>query len=310
VTGPAAQARARPLDVRRLELLEHVDRAGTISSAADALNFTYSGLSHRLRQLESELGTALVRRGPRSATLTDAGRVLMAHGVFVRERLAEAEREIHAIAGLRAGRLRMATFRSAGELVAGAVAYFSAHWPQVALTLREGEPEDYVALVRSGEIDLALTFEYVGAAATAHDRLALERLLTEEIVAVLPAGHRLAGCERIALAELAEEPWVNASPRCAFATFMVAACRRAGFDPEVRIATDDFRIAGSLVAGGIGVTLMPRMATVGLTPRCAVRDLDGERLLRRIHAAHRPGGERAPAVARMLGVLRELSSDG
>jgi DNA-binding transcriptional LysR family regulator len=309
VTEAAGDLRARPLDVRRLELLEHVDRAGTISAAADALNFTCSGLSHRLRQLESELGTALVSRGPRAATLTDAGRVLMAHGVFVREQLAHAEQEIRAIAGLQAGRLRMATFRSAGELVAAAVAYFSAHWPQVELTLREGEPEEYLPLVRRGEIDLALTFDHVTGAASADEPLAREPLRTEEIVVVLPAGHRLVGHERIPLAELAEEAWINASPRCAFATFTVAACRAAGFEPRVRIATDDFRIAGSLVGGGIGVTLMPRMAAAALTPRCVAREVAGDRLSRRIYAAHRPGGERAPAVARMLGVLRELSSD-
>lgn len=303
-------ASPRPLDVRRIELLEHIDRGGTISAAADALNFTCSGLSQQLRQLEAELGTELVRRSARAATLTEAGRVLMAHGTFVRERLARAEREIRAIAELRGGRLRMATFRSAAELVAEAVTYFRAHWPDVDVTLREGEPEEYLGLVRAGELDLALAFELDGVDARPDERLALTPLHAEEIVVVLPADHPLAARERIPLPALAGESWIGATERCAFAAFTRAACRAAGFDPEVRLTTDDYRIAEALVAGGAGVTFMPRSAASALTPRCAARGLAGRRPHRRIFAAHRLGGERVPAVAQMLSVLGELRGDG
>lgn len=302
-------ASPRPLDVRRIELLEHVDRGGTISAAADALNFTCSGLSQQLRQLEAELGTELVRRSARAATLTEAGRVLMAHGAFVRERLTRAEREIRAIAELRGGRLRMATFRSAAELVAEAVTYFRAHWPDVELTLREGEPEEYLGLVRSGELDLALAFELDGVVTPADDRLTRTPLHEEEVVVVLPAAHPLAARDRVPLAELAGEAWISATDRRAFAAFTTAACRAAGFEPDVRLATDDYRIAEALVAGGAGVTFMPRSAASALTPHCAARGLAGRRLHRRILAAHRLGGERAPAVARMLQVLQELRGD-
>jgi len=304
-------ARGRPLDLRRIELLEHIERGGTISAAADTLNFTCSGLSQQLRLLEGELGTALVERSPREATLTDAGRVLMHHAAYIRERLELAEREVREIAQLRGGQLRIATFRSVGEtLVADAVAYFCAHWPGVRLALRAGEPEDYLPLLRAGEVDVALTFAYDGVDSPVLDqRLALAHLCDDEMVVVLPAGHRLARYERLPLEALRHDRWIVSTPRCSVQAFTARACRAAGYEPRVVLATDDYRIAQALVACGGGVTFLPRLATRALHAGCAVRPLEGDGLFRHIYAAHRVGGERSPALARMLEVLREIGRD-
>ncbi|ADB49090.1 LysR family transcriptional regulator [Conexibacter woesei] len=305
-------ARPHPLDLRQVVVLEHIDRGGTISAAADALNFSCSGLSQQLRRLEGEVGTELVSRSPREATLTPAGRVLMNHAVYIQERLAAAEREVREISQLRGGRLRVATFRSVGEtLVADAVAYFRAHWPGVRVTLREGEPEDYLHLLRSDEIDIALTFEYDGVESTVLDqRLTLARLCEDEMVVVLPASHRLAGYDRLPLDGLRHDRWVVSTPRCSVEAFTAQACRAAGFEARVLMATDNYRIAQALVAHGDAVTFLPRLATRALHPGCVARPVGDGGLFRRIYAAHRVGGERAPALARMLEVLREVGGDG
>lgn len=306
----ASRPRMRAPDVRRLELLEQIERGGTISAAADALHFSCSGLSQQLRQMEADFGVLLVERTARAATLTDAGRLLLLHSTAVRERLEQAELEIREIAELRGGRLRLATFRSVGQtLVAEAVAYFRSHWPDVDLTLREGEPESYLGLLRSDELDIALTFDYDGVDPTLDERLASVLLCEEEMLVVLPARHPLAGSPEVQLRALSREVWIGSTATSSVATFTSVACRRGGFEPDVRLRTDDYRVAGALVAGGAGISFLPRRVAATLPPGCVARPLAGERLLRRIHAAHRLGSERAPAIARMLQVLRELGDD-
>ena len=93
--------------------------------------------------LEREVGTTLLERGPRGVRLTDAGRTLVSHTDAILCRIEDAEEELAALAGLRGGRLRLASFQSAGAtLVPRAVAGFHERHPQVELSMIEAEPED------------------------------------------------------------------------------------------------------------------------------------------------------------------------
>jgi DNA-binding transcriptional LysR family regulator len=300
-----------PFDIRHAAALEHIDRRGTISAAADALNFTTSGLSRQVRVLEGELGVELVERTPRAAQLTPAGRVLMSHVSYIQERLRRAEDDVRAIAQLQAGRLRIATFRSVAEtLVADAVAYFAGHWPGVAITLREGEPEEYLPLLLEGEADLALTFTYDGVSARELDQpVARVHLRRDEMLVVLPAGHRLAATTEIDLADLRGEAWIVSTPRSSVQAFTRQACLAAGYEPRIALSTDDYHVARALVANGVGATFLPALATKALGDACVARPVAGAALHRDIYAAYRVGGERAPAVAQMLQVLKEVAAD-
>src|SRR3954452_11998063 len=98
------------LDVRRLKVLREVASRGSFSAAAEALSFTQSAVSQQIAALERETGTKLLDRGPRGVRLTDAGRALVDHAEAILSRIDDAEEELAAIAGLRGGRLRVATF--------------------------------------------------------------------------------------------------------------------------------------------------------------------------------------------------------
>src|SRR5204863_3736606 len=102
------------LDVKRMRVLREVAARGSFSAAAEALSYTQSAVSQQIAALERETGTVLVERGARGVRLTDAGRVLVDHADVIVARLADAEAELEAIAGLRGGRLRMVSFPSAG----------------------------------------------------------------------------------------------------------------------------------------------------------------------------------------------------
>src|SRR5215204_5756747 len=98
------------LDVRRMRVLREVAVQGSFSAAAESLSFTQSAVSQQIAALERETGTILVQRSARGVRLTEAGEALVRHADAVLSRLAEAEAELEAIAGLRGGRLRMAAF--------------------------------------------------------------------------------------------------------------------------------------------------------------------------------------------------------
>src|SRR5215217_8971419 len=123
------------LDVRQLRVLKAVADHGSFSAAADALSYTQPAISQQIAALERRAGTTLVDRGSRGVRLTDAGRALVEHADAVLARLAAAEAELDAIAGLRGGRLRLAAFPSAGaSLMPEAIAVFRDRHPAVELT--------------------------------------------------------------------------------------------------------------------------------------------------------------------------------
>ena len=101
------------LDVRRMRVLREVAQRGSFSAAAEALSFTQSAVSQQIAALEREAGCKLVQRNPRGIRLTEAGEALVRHADAILARLSEAEAELEAIAGLRGGRLRLASFESA-----------------------------------------------------------------------------------------------------------------------------------------------------------------------------------------------------
>src|SRR5919112_688478 len=179
------------LDVRRMKVLREVAVRGSFSAAAESLSFTQSAISQQIAALEREAGTVLVQRNARGIRLTEAGEALVRHADAVLARLAEAEAELEAIAGLRGGRLRLASFESAAaSLMPLAIAAFRAEHPGVELSLIMAEPEDSAPLLKSGELDLALGFDARIRAEV--DGVARQHLLSDPMFLVLPSDHPLA----------------------------------------------------------------------------------------------------------------------
>lgn len=101
-----------------------------------------------------------ISKGVGRCVKTDAGRALLAHAEAAFGYLAAAQDELAAIAGLRAGTLRLGTFASAGAtVIVPALSAFHAHHPDVKLALIEAEPRESISLVRAGELDLAVIYD-------------------------------------------------------------------------------------------------------------------------------------------------------
>jgi DNA-binding transcriptional LysR family regulator len=295
------------LSVSRLKGLKEVAYRGSFSAAAAALSYTQSAVSQQIAALESETGMALLERHPRGVTLTAAGQTLVGHAEGILARLEAAEASLSAIAGLRGGRLRVASFPTAGAtLMPLAIATFRSSYPDVELTLAEGEPDRIVPRLRAGELDLALLFEFDGEAPPPPDVTRTE-LLEDPMYLALPREHRLAGRDRIRLEDLEAEAWVQTSRSSPCARHVVRSCHAAGFEPRVAFESDDYQTVQGLVATGVGVALIPELALSLVREEIVIRALFPAPPVRQVIAATPAGARLVPAAPAMLGILEQAA---
>jgi DNA-binding transcriptional LysR family regulator len=296
------------LNVGRLKVLREVAYGGSLSAAAEALSYTQSAISQQIATLESEAGIALLERHPRGVTLTAAGQTLVGHAEGILARLDAAEAALDAIAGLRGGELRLASFPTAGAtLLPHAIAAFRASYPEVELTLTEGEPEEVVPRLRRGAIDLALLYEFDEPTSLPNARSVA--LLEDPMYLALPRAHPLAGKHTLRLEELAGEQWVQTSGASPCARHVVRCCHAAGFEPRVSFHSDDYQTVQGLVAAGVGVALIPELALSATRDDIAIRALAPAPPLRRVIATMPAGARLVPAAPVMLSVLQETATE-
>jgi DNA-binding transcriptional LysR family regulator len=297
------------LNVARLKVLKEVAYRGSLSAAAEALSYTQSAVSQQIAALEAETGMALLERHPRGVSLTAAGQTLVGHAEGILARLDTAEAALSAIAGLRGGRLRMASFPTAGStLMPVAIASFRAAYPDVELTLAEGEPEEIVPRLRAGELDLALLFEFDDEEPLPED-VARAPLLQDPMYLALPREHRLAGKAKLRLSELQGEAWVQTSRSSPCARHVVRCCHAAGFEPAVSFESDDYQNVQGLVAAGVGVALIPKLALSVVRDDIVIRALSPAPPVRQVIAATPAGARLVPAAPAMLGVLGQAADE-
>ncbi|MFI6153445.1 LysR substrate-binding domain-containing protein [Kitasatospora sp. NPDC051170] len=332
------------IEARHLRVLRAVARTGSFSAAARELGCTQPAISQQMKALEKSVDTPLVVRSGRGMQLSEAGKVLLKHATGILAGLSAAEEEVAAIAGLRAGRVRLVSFPTASStLVPPAVARLRDGHPGVRVSLVEAEPPESLAMLRGGECEIALAFRYpqsegappaVGSSAghgtprearaeanleaqqlsagTDWSDLVVTPLLDDPLVGLLPASHPLAGREGpVELAELAGEQWIAGCPQCR--GHLVELCAGAGFEPRIDFATDDYPAVVGLVAAGLGVAVLPRLALQSVRPdgvsTVPVRTASGAPALRRVVALTLPDLAEVPAVALMLERLAGAAAD-
>ncbi|WP_194398150.1 LysR family transcriptional regulator [Microbacterium atlanticum] len=297
-------------DARELRVVRAIADAGSITGAATALGYSQPAVSQQVRRLEQRLGVAIVERVGRSVRLTDAGRVLARHATAVATALDAAAGELAELRGLRAARVRLMGFPSASPtIVPRLLATLARRHPGISLTYVEAEPPEAVEAVRDDRTDIALTFSYPGDRDDPHGSsargLAVHAVGTDQLLGVLPAGHPAASASELDVGALADADWIAGCPRCR--GHLLELCGRAGFTPRIAFETDNVVAVEGLVAQGIGVATLPRLAVESFPrlPGVAIVPLPaGER--RTIHTVTARGAERVPAVRVTLAALGRL----
>jgi DNA-binding transcriptional LysR family regulator len=303
------------LDVKQLKVLKAVAEHGSFSAAAESLSYTQPAISQQIAALEKSARSKLVDRTSRGVRLTDSGRALVDHADVVIARLAAAEAELEAIAGVRGGRVRLAAFPTAGaSILPPAVARFNARHPEVELNFVEQDPEPALQMLRAGELEVALVFEFHDLSDPERERLysgiELHHLLSDPMYLALPRNHPLTRKPRVRLQDVAAENWIGeGDPRNPCARLTSAACAAAGFEPRIGFQSDDYNVVQGMVAAGVGVSLLPSFALANMREDIVVRSLGGTAPAREIAAATLAGRYRSPATEAMLTILREVAGD-
>ncbi len=315
------------LDVTRLRVLVAVARHGSVTAAAHALNYAQPSISHHIARLEAETGTRLLQRAGRGVQLTDAGRLLAERAEEIIGRLDAAETELAAHVGQRQGRVRLAAFPSAlSTIVPAAAGRLTAETPGIEFTLVEAEPPDALRMLRAGDVDVALVFRHVQAAAPGpppepDDQGARGRLLLDEpVYLVLPAdpvtnpahlaqpgqpAQPAQPTQSTQLTAYARHRWISGCERCR--GYLLRQCAAAGFTPRIAFSTDDFVAVQALVAAGLGVTTLPGLALRAVRhPGIAALPLPGAR--RHVFAMTYGNPPDPPASTRLIDALAQTAA--
>jgi DNA-binding transcriptional LysR family regulator len=322
------------LDATRLRVLVAIARHGSVTAAAQALNYAQPSISHHMARLESETGAKLLERSGRGVRLTDAGRLLAERAEEILGRLDAAEAELAAHVGLKQEKVRLAAFGSAlGTLAAAAAAALRADRAITDLSLVQAEPTDALRMLRVGAVDVAMVFRYLqdgdqsdSAAglgeALGEEDLRYHHVLDEPVYLITPAGHPggasktagvpgraggrpIPGQQSLAyggspLGEYSRHRWVAGCERCQ--DVLIRLCRAAGFTPEIAVTTDDYVAAQALVAAGLGTAILPGLALRALRhPGVVATELPG--IQRRILAATYGGPPEPVATSALLAVM-------
>lgn len=292
------------LDVRRLRVLREVARRGSLSAAAEVLSYTPSAVSQQIATLERETGSALLERRARGVVLTEAGNVLVEHAEAILARVAAAEAALTALTEVRRGRLRMASFATAGATVLPrALNVFRARHPEIEVTVGQASPRESVEGLRAGRLDLALTADLDPEPA---EGVVTVPLFEDAFQLALPAGHPLAAASAVAFEDLAAETWVDVPGSASGGGALKAVAAVYGFTPRIAFESDEYTAVWELVRARVGLALVPRLALHPSQDGVVLRDLGPDGPRRSIQAATRAPAFRSPAAEAMLDILRTL----
>src|SRR5438270_2776857 len=244
------------MELRQLRYLVALAEERHFTRAAEREHIAQPALSQQIRRLEQEVGLALVERTTRHVAMTAAGEVLVARARRILAELDAAHAELQALSGVHTGHVSVGTIHTMGPVdVSLALAIFHQRHPGVELTVREQSSEELAEMLRVDQLDLA--FLSVTERVESHG-LALEQLISEELVVILPLDHRLASRRRIRMAELANERFISYRPGSRLRELLMWAGGQAGFEAHVMLESNESQRVRRLVARKMGIAILPR----------------------------------------------------
>jgi DNA-binding transcriptional LysR family regulator len=292
------------MELRQLRYLVALADECHFTRAAAREHIAQPALSQQIRRLETEVGLALVERTTRRVALTDAGELLVARARRILAEVDDAQAELGTLAGVKGGRLAVGALHTMGPVdLSLLLAAFHRNHPAVELTVREQSSEELAEMLRDDEIDLA--FLSVTERIQSHG-LELHRLVTEELVAVLPPQHALADRDGVTMTELAGDAFISFRTGSRLRELLDWAAADAGFEPRIALESNESRRIRSLVSSGLGVAILPRSDAAGPGAPVAVTPLVEPALTRDVTLASRAQRRHSPAAQAFLALTLQV----
>lgn len=249
------------VELRQLVYFDAVVRHGGFTRAAEQLHIAQPAISAQIRRLETDLGTALLRRTTRRVSLTPAGELFLARTRRVLEQLDAGRRELDALSSVLRGKVRIGAAPVLGSLdLPAAMASFRRDYPGVGMALRSGLIAELLAGLDAGTLDMVLGPTHVDLPA----RYTATTLVEETLVLVTPPGHPLADDRTERLAAAKDEPFVCLPAGSGLHAILSEAAAVEGFVPRIEFETYSPASIRELVASGLGVALLA--ASTGHAP--------------------------------------------
>lgn len=289
--------------LRQLQFLTALKAAGSFVRAAEAVGVAQPTLSAGVKELEAVLGVTLVERGRSGAVLTPAGEEATRRAGEVLAQVEALVRAAHRAGGPLTGTFRLGAIPTiAPFLLPQALKALRARFPDLHLVLREDVSARLVEGLRARTLDaaiIALPYEASG--------IDSEIIAEDEFLLVAPPGHPLLGRKRLAPADLAGEDLLLLEDGHCLRDHALSVCRAPQSRAAAEVGATSLHTLVQMVAGGMGVTLLPKLAADGGVARgvkVATRAFGAKVVGRSIGVAWRAGGARAEEARLIAETLR------
>ncbi|MGP0094278.1 MAG: LysR substrate-binding domain-containing protein [Xanthobacteraceae bacterium] len=294
------------MELRSLRYFVAVAEERNFTRAAARLGIQQPPLSRRIQQLEKEMGTRLFRRLTRGVELTGAGKLLLQEALEILQKVEHAKISVRRRSRGETGQIKAGTAGGTyfHPLIGAVVREFRQRYPEVLLSPEEGNTPLVVAQLHGGQIDLAFVRPPIGD----HRGLAVDLLLEEDLLVVLPRGHPFFGFPTVRLAALAEETFIMVPQALnpGFHDSIIEACHRAGFNPIHGQEGPDLVASVLLVSGGFGISIVPRCINLLHVDGIGYVPLKAEGLRAPLSLVYRRD-DSSPAVRNFVAVARRLA---
>lgn len=245
-------------DLEDLRLFIAAAETASLTRGAARCHLAPSSASHRLKQLETNLGTALFERHARGLRLTHAGEILLSHARQVFGQIEQINADLAPFAaGVRAHVTLHANTNATNCFLPDDLADYLRRHPQVRVSLKESASPDILRAVAGGEAEIGVV-----AGVETHSLLTLLPYRRDRLVLIMPPGHPLAGQDCIAFAEVVDAPFVMLHAGSALHGFMTDIAANLNARLDIRIQVRSFEAMLRMVAAGAGLGLLPR-ASIG-----------------------------------------------
>lgn len=284
------------MDIQKYMAFIKTVECGSFTRAAEALSYSQSGISRMIGDLEREWKVCLLERGRAGVRLTSDGVKLLPYAKRVCEEYQKLQMQVDELNGLQSGLIRIGTFSSvATHWLPNIIREFQKDFPNMDYELLLGDYTEIESWVLEGRVDCGFV------RLPAHADLETMFLAQDRLLAILPEGHRLAGCERVSVAALCEDPFMLLEKGAK--AEISAIFERRGLTPRVHFTTwDDYAIL-SMVESGLGVSILPELILRRVPYRIVIKELDVP-AYRRIGLALREKKTASLAVKRFLDYLQ------
>ncbi|MEW9675546.1 LysR family transcriptional regulator [Lentibacillus sp. L22] len=253
------------MEWQQIEYFQTVARVQHITRAAGILSISQPALSRSIARLEEELGVPLFKRKGRSILLNRYGELFLKRANRILKEYQDGKQEIRDLIDPEYGEISLGFLHTLGvEKIPNLIGAFRKQYPKLRFQFNQNNSAALVRQLESGEFDLCLTTPI-----ETNIKVNWQKLWNDELFVIVPADHRLAGCESITLEEIADEDFIAIKEGNSLRQIMDQLCEEAGIHPKILFEGEEIHTLAGLVGAGLGVSLIPDVT--GLDPAKVAR---------------------------------------